>query len=165
MVALDHRQIGVRRGLDIFKVFVEQRLTNTRRKATSAGVKYATDIREHIDVIILWPTQLALIKVRKDLGPIVLEIANAHVEHGRRRYRAVVVQACRVVDLVLRNGIGKRLRETAGIGRYRVSLVKVKGEMVFVVEVVIDLEGRDCGVPEVAITRNLIVVHYIIVGG
>src|SRR5207249_1427373 len=101
MVALDDAEIGVRGGLDIFKVFIKQIKTHIRRKAPSAGVKYPSNIREHIDVIILSPTELALIKVLKDLGPIVLEIANAHVQQGRRRDGAIVVHTCRVIHLVL----------------------------------------------------------------
>src|SRR5207245_4923212 len=104
------------------------------------------------------PTELALIEVLKDLGPIVLEIAKAHVQHRRRRDCAVVVYTCRVVHLVLRNCFGKRLREAICTRRYGVGLVEVPREMVLVVEVMVDLEGRDRRMPEVCVTGYYIVV-------
>ena len=140
MVALDHREIGVRGGLDVFKVFIKQCRAHVRRKAAAARVEYAGDVREHIDVVILCPAELALIKALKSLRPVGLEIAEPHVQHGRRRHRAVVVHSRGVIDLVLRNGLGKRLREAVRARRYGARLMEVPGEMVLVVEVVIDLE-------------------------
>ena len=69
-----------------------------------------------------------------------LKITDAHVQQRRRRNRAIVIQARRVIHIVLRNGGRKRLREAVGIGRYRVSILKVPRQMVLVVDVVVDLE-------------------------
>src|SRR2546421_7391536 len=109
MVTPDPREISVGGRLDIDKVFIEQVKAHIGRESTSAGVEDSRtdsttagrDIREHTDVIILCPTELALIKVLKNLGPVVLEIAKAHVQNRGRRDGAVIVHTRRVIHLVL----------------------------------------------------------------
>src|SRR5213593_761133 len=109
MVTLDPGEIGVGCGLDIDEVLIEQIKTHVRRKSTPARVIDAgadrttsgRNIRKHVDVIILCPTQLTLIEVLKNLGPVVLEIAKAHVQQGRGRDGPVVVHPRRVIHLVL----------------------------------------------------------------